>query len=114
MAKRKSVKEEPFLASSYVVEGRLFRTRAEALAYCKAERVSVYKIGLCPPVDDALKLSVGKDWSLRVFYGGDDPVLVLRHASEAQAFSVKMSDLADLVSTVKARVRELARSGELL
>lgn len=114
MAKRRSSKEEPFLASSYVVEGRMFRTRAEAVAYCKSERISVYKIGICPPVDDALKLSVGKAWSLRVFYGGDDPVLIFGHENEVQAFAVRMSDLADLVSGVKARVRELARVGELL
>ena len=114
MSKRRVVKEEPFLASSYVVEGRLFRTRAEALAYCKAERISAYKIGLAPPVDDALKLSVREDWKLSVFYGGADPVLILRHSTDAQAFQVRMSDLADLVSSVKARVRELARGGELL
>lgn len=114
MAKRRVVKDEPFSGSSYVVEGRLFRTRAEAIAYCKVERISVYKIGLAPPVDDAIKLSVGRSWSLRVFYGGDDPVLIFGSNNEVQAFTVRMSDLAELVLSVKARVRELAKSGELL
>ena len=115
MAKRVK-KAEPFSAGMYSVEGRLFGTRAAAAAYCKAQRVPAYKIGLvaAPKVSDAVKLSVGDLWSLRVFFDGPSPMMIFEHADDVHAFSVRMDDLADLVSTVKARVRELAQAGELL
>ena len=116
MAKR-SKKSEPFSAGMFSVEGRLFSSRAEALAYCKAQRIAAFKIGLVPPpaVDlDPVKLSLREDWTLRVFYGAADPVLILEHAQEPQAFKVRMSALVELVSSVKARVRELAKSGDSL
>ena len=122
MAKRAAKKSEPFSAGMFSVEGRLFASRAAALAYCKAQRISAFKIGLCPAPKclDALKLSVRESWTLRVLFdavdaaGSSDPVLIFEHASEAHAFTVRMSDLVDLVSAVKARVRELSRAGELL
>lgn len=106
-----------FSAGMFTVEGRLFSSRAHALAYCKAERIPIYKIGICPPPKveiDPVKLSLREDWSLRVLFVAADPVLIFEHASEAQAFKVRMSSLVELVSTVKARIRELAREGDLL
>lgn len=112
MAKRSS-KREPFSAGLYSVAGRLFRTRAEALAYAKAERLPSWNVGLAPPppgVDlDPIKLSVSEHWTLRVLFDDGDPVIVFEHAAEAHALRVRMSDLADLVSAFKARVRELSR-----
>ena len=115
MAKR-AKKVEPFSAGMFTVEGRLFGTRAAAQAYCKAQRVPAYKIGLCPKpaIADAVKLSVGDNWSLRVFFDGQSPMMIFEHADDVHAFSVSMDDLVDLVSSVKARVRELAQAGELL
>lgn len=122
MAKRAAKKSEPFSAGMFSVEGRLFSSRAEALAYCKAQRIPAFKVALVPPprVDlDALKLSVRENWTLRVLFSGDDvsgssdPVLIFEHATEAHAFTVKMVDLVDLAVVVRARVRELAKSGEL-
>lgn len=117
MAKRSQKKAE-FSAGMFSVEGRLFTSRAEALAYCKANRISAYKIGLCPHpagVDlDVLKLSVREDWRLRALFHGDAALLIFEHATKSYAFTVPLDALVDLVSTVKARVRELAREGELL
>lgn len=122
MAKRAVKKSEPFSAGMFTVEGRLFASRAAAEAYAKAERIPVYKVGMCPPPKclDALKLSVRESWSMRVLFdaldasGSSDPVLIFEHAGDAHAFTVRMSDLVDLVSTVKARVRELSKQGALL
>lgn len=122
MAKRTKKSEPSFSAGMFTVEGRLFSSRAAAQAYCTAQRISAYKIGLCPVPKclDALKLSVRENWSLRVLFdavdasGSREPVLIFEHAEDAHAFTVRMSDLVDLVSTVKARVRELAKAGELL
>lgn len=116
MAKSADKKSEPFSAGMYAVEGGLFRSRADALAYCKAARVPTFKIRLVPPVAadlDPVRLSLREEWSLRFFCGSDDPVLILEHESKAQAFKVRMSDLVELVSTVKARVRELSKAGKL-
>lgn len=116
MAKRRR-KSEPVSAEMYSVEGRLFRSRAGALAYCKDQRISTYRIESLSPlaVDfDPVKLSLRENWTLRVLFDdGADPVLLFEHAKAAQVFSVRMSDLVDLVSTVKARVRELAKRSEL-
>lgn len=116
MAKRRR-KSEPVSAEMYSVEGRLFRSRAEALAYCKDQRISTYRIESVPPLAadlDPLKLSVRENWTLRVLFDdGADPVLLFEHAKAAHVFSVRMSDLVDLASTVKARVRELAKRSEL-
>lgn len=113
MAKRVAKKSEPFSAGCYTVEGRLFSTRPEAEEYCRKQRIPAFKIGLAPPLpDDVIKLSVAESWSLRVLFADADPILVFEHASDLRAFRVRMSDLADLVSSVKARVRELAKAGE--
>lgn len=116
LSKRKT-KSERFSAGMFSVEGRLFSSRADALAYCKAERISALRLLPCSPpkVDmDVLKLSVREDWTLRVLFHGDASLMVFEHAATAHAFCVPLSALVDLVSTVKARVRELARAGELL
>jgi len=117
MAKR-SAKKAEFSAGMFTVEGRLFSSRAEAVAYCKVNRISAYKIGLCPHpagIDlDVLKLSVREDWRLRVLFHGDASLMMFEHATKSYAFTVPLSALVELVSTVKARVRELAREGELL
>ena len=114
MAKRVSKKSEPFSAGMYVVEGRLFSTRGAAEAYCKAQRIPAFKIGLASGALDPVKLSVRDGWTLRVFLDGPAPVLIFEHVEGVHAFTVRMSDLVDLVSSVKARVRELAKGGELL
>lgn len=112
MAKRSS-KREPFSAGLYSVAGRLFRTRDEAVSYCKAERLPSWHIGLAPPppgVDlDPIKLSLAESWTLRVLFDDGDPVVIFTHAAEAHALKVRMSDLADLVSAFKSRVREISR-----
>lgn len=116
MAKR-AKRPEPFGAGMYEVDGRLFSTRDAASAYCKANRISAYKIGLCPPpkVDlDVLKLSVREDWTLRTVFHGNAAMMLFEHADKTHGFTVPLSALVDLVSTVKARVRELAQAGELL
>lgn len=116
-AKRSSRKPEASLSAGlFSVHGRLFQSRAEALAYCKAQRIPVFKVGIVPPPADfdPVKLSLRDEWSLRVFFNGSDPVLIFEHASETQAFKVRMFDLIDVVTSVKARVRELAKQGELL
>lgn len=113
MAKRSSKKSEPYSAGLYSVSGRLFRSRADALAYCKTERIPSWNVGLAPPppgVDlDPIKLSLAQHWTLRVLFDDGDPVVIFTHAAEAHAVTVRMSDLADLVSAFKARVRELSR-----
>lgn len=114
MAKRAAKKSEPFSAGMYVVEGRLFSTRVAAEAYCKAQRIPAFKIGLAPRDLDPLKLSVKDGWTLRVFFDGPAPMLIFESLDDAHAFTVRMSDLTDLVSSVKARARELAKGGELL
>lgn len=110
------VNNDPFPTGLYSVEGRLFRTRDEAVSYCKAERIPVWKVGLAPPLPgvdlDPIKLSLRESWTLRVLFDDGEPVIVFSHAAEAHAFSVRMSDVADLVSAFKARVRELAKRGE--
>lgn len=115
MAKRRR-KSEPVSSDLHSVEGRLFWSRAEALAYCKDQRISTYRIESVPPLAalDPLKLSVRENWTLRVLFDdGADPLLLFEHAKAAHVFSVRMSDLVDLASTVKARVRELAKRSEL-
>lgn len=111
MSKRKSTADVPVPTSSYVVEGRIFRTRPEAIEYCKANRIPAWKIGLCPTRDelDPIKLSTAPGWRMRSFFDGPAPMLVFEHEATAHAFSVSMSDLTDLVSAVKARIRELAK-----
>lgn len=112
MAKRRT-KSEPFSAGLYSVEGRLFRTRDDAVSYCKAERIPLWKVGLAPfpsGVDlDPIKLSLAESWTLCVLFDDGDPVILLEHATTAHAFTVRMSDLFSLVSSVRARVRELSR-----
>lgn len=114
MAKRAVKKSEPFSAGSYEVEGRLFSTRAAAEAYCKAQRIAAFKIGLVALPFDPIRLSVKDGWTLRAFFDGPSPMLIFESLGDHHAFSVKMSDLVDLVTSVKARVRELAKAGELL
>lgn len=115
-ASKAAAAQVPFSNGLYSVEGRLFRTRAEAADYCKANRIPAWKIGLHPPTSvvqagdlDPVKLSLNPGWTLRVFFDGPVPLLLLEHAEAAHAFSVPMSDLVDLVSSVKARIRELAK-----
>lgn len=116
-SKAKPAKSEPFSAGMYSVAGRLFRTRAEALSYCEAHRIPAFRVELVPPAAadllDPVKLSVREGWRLRVFLDGPEPVLIVEHAEAAQAFKVRFGDLVDLVALVRARVRELAREGEL-
>lgn len=117
-AKRSRKADASFSAGLYSVHGRFFRSRAEALAYCKVTRIPAFKVQLVPPPAgvelDPVKLSVREEWSLRVLFNAADPVLIFEHASDAHAFKVRMSDLIDIASAVKARLRELAREGELL
>lgn len=113
MAKR-AKRVEPFSAGMYVVEGRLFSTRDAASAYCKAQRIPVYKIGLAPALSDPLKLSVADGWTLRTFFDGPAPMLIFEHQEGVHAFTVTMDALVDLMGAVRARVRELAQAGELL
>ena len=115
MAKR-AKRPEPFGPACTKLRAGSFQ-RDAALAYCRANRISAYKIGLCPPpkVDlDVLKLSVREDWTLRTVFHGNAAMVIFEHADKAQGFTVPLSALVDLVSTVKARVRELAQAGELL
>ena len=113
--KRRSRKPEAsFSAGLYSVHGRLFSSRDEAVEYCKAERIPRFKIGLVPPpaVDlDPVKLSLREEWSLRVFLNSADPVLIFEHASETQAFKVRLFDLIDVATAVRSRMRELAKQG---
>lgn len=100
-------------SSMFVVEGRVFSTRDAALAYCKAARISAYKVEMLD--FDPVKLSVSDAWRLNVHFPGPDPVMLFSSPDgDLMSFTVKMSELVDLVSTVKARVRELARQGALL
>jgi len=117
--RRKARSDARSSAGMFAVDGRLFSTRAEALAFCRARQRPAYRISLVPPLGldvDPLKLSLRPNWSVRAFFPGSaEPVLVFEHEGEPpHAFSVRMVDLVDLVSSVKSRVRELSRAGALL
>jgi len=116
MSSSRRRKASPALASFVTVEGRVFSSRAEAVAYCKVQRLSIAKIEPVSKVfpTDPVKLSLGSEWRLRLFFNSSDPVLICEHAAGVHAFTVRMSDLVDLVSTIKARVRELSKAGALL
>lgn len=117
MSKRVKAAKPDFAGGLYTgmfcVEGRLFRLRADAVAYCKAQRLPAWKIGTVPPLPgeaDPVKLSAGEGWRLRSYFDGPEPILIFEHANGVHAFAVPMADLVDLVTSVKARIRELAKA----
>lgn len=115
MASRRSRKSAPadVPVGSYVVEGRLFRSRAEALIYCAAQRISAYRIGLSPVVVPEGAAELGEARSVSVLFetAHSHPVLVLdRLGKDPVSFPVRLPELADLAAAVKARLRELSRT----
>lgn len=101
------------VGTMFCVAGRVFSSRDEAVAYCKAQRISVVRIEMVSI--EASKLVAGEAVQLRVYFAGAEPVLLLSSVSgEVVSYPVRMSDLVDVVSSVKARSREVARAGALV
>lgn len=98
----------------YRVSGRIFLTRAAALAYCRSERISAYLIEavtVSQKVFDDAKAAA--DWQLSVYFDGEEPLLICERRSAVHAFTVPMSELVKLVRSIKVRARQVSKEGAL-